>query len=197
MANDPRAIQQELPEIIQKLRRPTGDDPRFATVEGIQAHVRAFLPEVHGTWKRIHERTLEELLNIELLLASPGAVNLPAEFLGYLRYAMAVWRRLNDARVWAIFGQQGHIIRRLCQRKPRPRLLEANPTSIRACLDELNDDPFTFAIWSDATSCVDVGDIITISQGTTRILEVKEGIVNERILEIVHCKGDILSLIHI
>ena len=38
---------------------------------------------------------------------------------------------------------------------------------------------------------MDVGDIITISQGTTRILEVKEGIVNERILEIVHCKGDV------
>jgi hypothetical protein len=100
-------------------------------------------------------------MKIESILKSPTSKRYPQDFADFLRYVALIWRRINDAIVWSLFGMEGHYIRRLCLRKQRPTLLEANPKAIMPLLEELNADPLTFALWSDATSCVDIGDIIS------------------------------------
>lgn len=186
-------IQDELLEVVRMLRQPAGTDPRFASLEEISVHRTDFLSATHATWKGIHGRALDEILKIEAVLASSKAKRLPPGFSWFLRYNVALWRRINDSLVWSLLGQRDHYIRRLCHRKPRPSLSHANPSTIRRFLDELNSDPLTFALWSDATSCIDVGDVISqsFSGGLSGIFEVKEGKVNERILDLMTSSGDL------
>lgn len=193
MADRPPIIQEELPSVIRLLRQPAGDDPLFATVERIHQHRAEFLPRVHSTWKKIHNRSLEELLKIEALLQSPNIDKLHPDLSWFLRYCMAIWRRVNDALVWSVFGLEGHYVRRFCHRRTRPVLSQANPAAIRQLLDDLNSDPLTFALWADATSCVDVGDVISrsFSGKPSGIFEVKEGKINEKIFDLITSGGDI------
>ena len=184
-------IQDELPSIIRMLREPAGDDPRFASLEAIEANRQAFTEKVHSTWKYLHRRSLDEILAIEKILASEQHEKLSKDFVWYLERTIALWRRINDAIVWMLVREQDHVIRTVCHHKDRVRLTEANPIPMRRFLDNINADPQTIAIWSDATSCVDVGDIVcrSFSGKPNGFFEVKEGTMNDRILELMRVKG--------
>ena len=184
-------IQDELPNIIHMLREPAGDDPRFASLEAIEANRQAFTEKVHSTWKYLHEQSLDEILTIEKLLSS-GRKKLPPDFVWYLERTIALWRRINDAIVWALVGHEDHVIRTICHRKDRVRLMEANPIPLRRFLKKINADTQTIVIWSDATSCVDVGDIVCSSFSDKRFngfFEVKEGVMNDRIFDLMGVEG--------
>jgi hypothetical protein len=173
------------------LRKPAGEDQRFASFEEIETNRQAFTEEVHSTWKYLHSRSLDEILASEKLLSSEERRKLPKDFVWYLERTVAIWRRINDAIVWSMVGGKDHVIRTVCQRKERVRLTEANPSALRELIDNLNADPLTVAIWSDATSCVDVGDIVcrSLSDKPSGFFEVKEGRMNDRILELLTVKG--------
>jgi hypothetical protein len=183
-------IQDELPDIIRMLREPAGADSRFASLEAIEANRKAFEERVHSTWKRLHGRSLDEILAIEKVL-SRARKNLPKDFVWYLERTIAIWRRVNDAIVWTLVNYQDHVIRTVCHHKDRVRLTDANPSALRRLLDEINADPQSVAIWSDATSCVDVGDILcrSFSDKPNGFIEVKEGKMNERIFDLMGTKG--------
>jgi hypothetical protein len=184
-------IQDELPEIIRALRRPAGDDPRFQSDEGIRANRAEFLKRVHATWKQVHKRALEEILKIEGILTPDHRKQLPKEFVWFLDRTALIWRRVNDALVWLLVGQQDHVIRQVCHRKDRPRLSEANPEPMLKFLERVNADPQTIVIWSDATTCVDVGDIVckSFGGGLNGFIEVKEGVINDKILDLLFTTG--------
>jgi hypothetical protein len=184
-------IQDELPKLIRMLREPAGDDPRFASLGAIEANRQAFREKVHSTWKYVHGRSLDEILAIENILSSERCQKLPKGFIWYLERTMALWRRINDAIVWMLVREQDHVIRTVCHRKDRLRLTDANPVALRKFLDNINSDPQTIAIWSDATSCVDVGDVVcrSFSDKPNGFLEVKEGAMNDRIFELMEVKG--------
>jgi hypothetical protein len=189
-------IQEEIPGIVRSLRAPAGDDPQFSTMDGIRANRPDFLHRVHATWKTLHNRALDELLKVEEILQSPEVKQFPPEFVFFLHRCEAVWRRVNDAIVWSMYGlDKGHFIRRLSGRKPRPVLSEANPKAIRHVLNDFNSDPLTFALWLDATSCVDVGDILcrSASGKPNGIIEVKSGKVNHSILEMLASKPETIE----
>ncbi len=184
-------IQIELPKLIRMLREPAGDDPRFVSLEAIEANRQAFNEKVHTTWKYLHGRSLDEILAVETILSSDRRTKLPKDFIWYLERTMAIWRRINDAIVWMLVRGQDHVIRTVCHRKNRPRLTDANPIALRRFLDNINSDPQTIAIWSDATSCVDVGDVVcrSFSDKPNGFIEVKEGTMNDRILELMEVKA--------
>jgi hypothetical protein len=185
------SIQDELPELIRMLRQPAGDDPRFASFQAIEANRKAFTEKVHSTWKYLHSRSLDEILAIERILSRDRQNKLPKHFIWYLERTIALWRRINDAIVWMLVRGQDHVIRTVCHRKNRVRLTDANPTALRKLLDSLNVDPLTIAIWSDATCCVDVGDIVyqSFSDKVSGFFEVKEGTMNDKIFELMEAKG--------
>ncbi len=101
-------------------------------------------------------------------------------------YGRAVWRRVNDAIVWTVMGMERHRVKRLCLYRARSNLLECNPDSVMATLADLNKDPLALALWNDATSCVDIGDVTLIRDGRRPLpefIELKEGAVNEQIIK--------------
>lgn len=181
-AYDPRA---KLHAMITALREPAGTDPRFSDIESIRNNRADFIKRVHTTWKLIHTDTIREIVEIEILLAHlAGSTANPKEFISWLRYVSRLWRRVNDAIAWVMIGES-HVIRRLCAYRARPTLIESNPHAIAKVLDDLNTDPRSVAIWNDATTCLDVGDI-TCRRGTGELdfLEVKQGKVNEAIFNL-------------
>ena len=184
-------IQDELPVIIRALRQPAGDDPRFQSTELIRQNRAEFLKRVHATWKQIHRRSLEEILQIEAILTPDHRKHLPKDFVWFLDRTALLWRRVNDALVWLLVGQQDHVIRTICHRKDRVRLSEANAGPMLKFLESVNADPQTIVIWSDATTCVDVGDIVckSFSGRLNGFIEVKEGVINEKILDLMATKG--------
>ena len=189
MPADQMPIQDELPVIIRALRQPAGDDPRFQSMELIRQNRAEFLKRVHTTWKRIHKRSLAEILQIEAILAPDHRNHLPNDFVWFLERTALLWRRINDALVWLLVGQQDHVIRTVCHRKDRLRLSEANSGPMLKFLESVNADPQTIVIWSDATTCVDVGDIVCKSfSGLNGFIEVKEGVINEKILDLMNTK---------
>jgi hypothetical protein len=193
-------IQDELPTLIRTLRKPAGDDPRFASLEAIEANRPAFTKEVHSTWKHLHNRSLDEILTIEKILSTAPRKKLPKSFVWYLERTINLWRRINDAIVWTLVREQDHVIRTVCHRKDRLRLTDANPIAIRQFLDNINADPQSLAIWSDATSCVDVGDVLcrSFSGGLNGFFEAKAGAMNDRIFKLMEVKGgpeDIMTAI--
>ena len=184
-------IQDELPTLIRLLREPAGKDPRFASLELIREKYPTFIEMVNGTWKALHERSLHEILRIERILTPERRKQLPKDFVGYLDRTVTLWRRINDAIVWMLVSEQDHVIRLVCHRKDRLRLSEANPIPMLKFLEEVNADPLTIVIWSDATTCVDVGDIVcrSFSGELNGFFEVKEGAMNDRILDLMALKG--------
>jgi hypothetical protein len=184
-------LQDELPAIIESLRNPAGDDPRFATLEAIAANRPTFTEKAHATWKTLHNRSLDEILTLEGLLSLAKTKKFPAAMVWYFRRCLTVWRRVNDAILWILIGHRDHIVRTVCHRKDRPQLASANPDAIRGLLNRLNSDPMTISIWSDATTCVDVGDIFCRSHSgkPSGFFEVKGGVMNDRILDLMQAKG--------
>jgi len=186
-------LDRELPTIIRTLRKPAGDDPRFVSLGRINENFKAFAEAVHSTWKQLHNRSLDDILTIEKVLASVRHETVPEGLVWYLERTIALWRRINDAIVWSLVREQDHVIRTVCHRKDRIRLTDANPTAVRKLLDQVNADPQSIAIWSDATSCVDVGDVVcrSFSGGLNGFFEVKSGAMNDKISELLKVKGGV------
>jgi hypothetical protein len=151
----------------------------------------AFVERVHATWKKIHKRSLTEILQIEALFPPDQRKRFPKEFVWFLYRTELLWRRVNDALVWLLVGQEDHVIRTVCHRKDRLRLSEANLEPMLKFLAHANADPQTIVIWSDATTCVEVGDIVckSFSGELNGFIEVKEGVMNEKILDLMFTKS--------
>lgn len=82
----------------------------------------------------------------------------------------------------------------VCLYRNRGNLSESNPGFSRAALAEINARPLAIAIWNDATSCVDVGDLTVIENGLRpipRIIELKQGTVNDPIDELLLTEGEL------
>jgi hypothetical protein len=169
---------------IESLRLPAGSDPRFSTPENIAGHFDDFVVEVHTTWKRIQVEAITHITGIEARLAHADAVPIRDGVEPWLRYVCRLWRRVMDAVVWGMVGKP-HMIRRLCANRPRPTLLESNPQAVSAVLDQINDEPKSIAIWADATTCIDVADIIARRNSPAiEFYELKEGKVNKAIIDL-------------
>lgn len=195
-AYDPRPA---LLHFTEALRQPAGGDVRFASMESIAAHRDAFVNAVHTTWKHIHVAAIAEIVSIEQMIAKTDVQTLPKEFFSWLRYVSRIWRRVNDSIAWGMIGRS-HEIRRLCAYRPRPTLTQSNAAAVAAVMDNFNSVPTAMAVWNDATTCLDVGDL-TVRRGGAALefIELKEGKVNEAILElhdVVHSHqraGDLVS----
>lgn len=89
----------------------------------------------------------------------------------------AVLRKLADSIAWHLIGGQNYIARRLCLREQsRPTLISSNISSVIQVVDSYNETNFlNFALVSDITSFIQVGDVLLASPDGLKIIEVKEG----------------------
>lgn len=104
-----------------------------------------------------------------------------------VEYQECVVRKTMDAIVWAIFQFQTATVRRLfCNEQPIDITNSNIDSEIRFIENYKKTSPDGFALISDMTSFVQVGDIITVRYGEgVNIHELKEGPVNEKICGIL------------
>jgi len=190
-------IETSIDQVIRDLKTPAGDSVEFSSLESIQANRASFVERCHSTWKRLHNESIERLFFFEGFLLREKTNPMGSAAKEYANYNQALIRKINDSIVWSVFGMQRHVIKRFCLYKARPALLESNPGDVYAALRTFNALPMSLAIWNDATSCVDIGDVTYVEDGTQpnpEFIELKSGEVNAEIAELLSLQGEEHSL---
>lgn len=103
-------------------------------------------------------------------------------------YQECILRRVIDSIAWNLCGFELATVRRLYMDQEPIDITDSNLNSELSFLENYKQShPTGFALISDLSMVVQVGDIITknMSEGTG-IIELKEGHVNERVFEILH-----------
>ena len=91
---------------------------------------------------------------------------------------------IADGIAWQLIGGQIHIARRLHIQEKSSKFLDAsNIEHAIQTAEEINKDPNDFALISDLTSFVQIGDLLIRHDKIIGIMELKEGKVNDQIKE--------------
>lgn len=91
---------------------------------------------------------------------------------------------IADGIAWQLIGGQIHIARRFnIQEKSSKYLDSSNIEHAIQISEEINKKPNDFALISDLTNFVQIGDLLIRSDKTIGIMELKEGKVNDQIKE--------------
>ncbi len=183
------ALPERLERVARELKQPAGSSPLFATRESISRNRHAFVVECHQTWKKLHDEAVRQILVWEGFLRREQKHPIGYMARQFGEYNRSVWRRVNDSIVWSLVGLQRHVVKRICLYRPRGYLSESNPTAARSAIASINANPMSIAIWNDATTCVDLGDLTYVRDGSrpnVEFLELKEGRVNDEVVELIH-----------
>ena len=108
-------------------------------------------------------------------------------------YALKLLTDYADAIAWVMLGQDISAVRNcFLGYKEFVRLEECNWPSVELSLRQLNKNPDRFALASDLTSFLHVGDILLrdTKDNYIKMLEVKTGRVNEELLRILDLETD-------
>lgn len=105
-----------------------------------------------------------------------------------LEYHEKVFRKFADSIAWQLLGCQLHIIRRLYKLHKTTPISSSNLKQGREFVNWYNkENPKSFALLSDITSFIQVGDVLILDSKSKKIaiLELKEGKVNEEIMNFI------------
>lgn len=107
-------------------------------------------------------------------------INELEQTIGLENFKEWVLRKLGDSIAWHMIEGQNYIARRLCLREQsRPTLAKSNLSSVIRVVNSYNEKDFlNFALLSDITSFVQIGDVLLTSPDSLEIIEVKEGVKN-------------------
>ncbi|HVU75708.1 MAG TPA: hypothetical protein VHD38_02655, partial [Candidatus Paceibacterota bacterium] len=178
--------EEDIVRITRQLQKPAGDSPEYSTEELINQNRKSFVKACNDTWKTIHQESILEIYTWDSFLKAEKESPTHALVKEFGEYNRAIFRKANDAIFWSIFAMQRHVIKRLCLYHQRPVLSEANDKHVNRVLAQLNSDPYSIALWNDASSCVDIGDITYIKMGKQPLfVELKEGTVNDAIINLL------------
>jgi hypothetical protein len=91
---------------------------------------------------------------------------------------------IADGIAWQLIGSQIHIARRLHIDQHTFKYLDSsNFKHAFSVAESINENPLAFALISDLTSFVQIGDLLIKQGSMTGIMELKEGKVNDQIAE--------------
>lgn len=97
---------------------------------------------------------------------------------------LKTFSHIADGIAWQLIGGEIHIAKRFyLQEKGQKRLKESNIDHAIKVAREINKDPNNFALISDITNFIQIGDLLVVSEGTIGIMELKQGKVNKQITE--------------
>lgn len=139
-----------------------------------------------ATLKALHLHAIGEIIMIDTIHTKHREQQIDQGFIDHLGHIRHLWRRVSDSILWNLLSHQRHLVKRLCLYRPRGPLAEANPDHVLRALQVFNQDPSSIALWNDATSLADVGDLTVFSRDRgLHVVELKEGKVNEEILNLI------------
>jgi hypothetical protein len=102
-----------------------------------------------------------------------------------------VLRHLMDGIVWQLMGGQLYAARQLYKEVEDTKVLSSsNVESVIKAAAQINEDPLAFALITDLTSYVQIGDLLVVQDGHIGVAEVKEGEKNAKNYEIINSLGD-------
>lgn len=110
-----------------------------------------------------------------------------AEDIWQLEYDLALIRHFADFLAWLVFRNEWHKIRRFYSgERTRPSLLESNLQSVLASVEHFHSlDDLNFALITDLTSFIDIGDLIVMTADKVLFIECKSGQVQQHIFEFI------------
>ena len=130
-------------QVAIALRKPAGDSPRFASITAMCDNRHDFVLACHRTWKHWHQEAVREILFFDGFALREKSHPIGPEAEEFANYNRAVWRSVNDAIVWSVFGMQRHVVKRLCLYRPRTFLSESNASVAMSTVAALNADPLS------------------------------------------------------
>jgi hypothetical protein len=169
--------------------------PPEATLEEISRYASPleFIMKCHEGFKLAQRRIVNILLSIEDEMKTVShrtkesrrdsqnslKNQLKTEF-AKLQYQRASFKEVANVIAWTLFGMERTHIKALMKVGMWDGYLrDRNITSVVNQADEINSDPNSFALITDITSCLGMGDLIIAQNGRIAIVEVKEGKVSE------------------
>lgn len=156
----------------------------------------SFMEKCHEGFKLAQNRLIKEIIDYQHLLKQNKnkikefrSVHNKEKTKQYTDLEKVIMRRLSnlshiaDGIAIQMMGQQVHVARRLhLGEKSMKHLEHSNIDHAKREADKINQDPANFALISDLTSFVQIGDLLVIDKKRgLYIEELKEGEVNERI----------------
>ncbi len=165
----------------------------------LEEHSKEFVKNVHSGFKEGQKRILDLLLDLEkqksdlqlVLRSTAGAGARDAkrainEKIKRIENRENLLRHLFDSIVWQLINGQLYIARKLYQGvKGHSKLSNTNIQSVIAAVNEINKDPDKFALITDLSHYVQLGDVMEISAKGLQFYEVKEGKKNHQVLTLI------------
>src|SRR3989344_6375443 len=140
-------------------------------------------------YKLAQQEILEAILKLEEEVRS--ARN--DEESGKAKYYIAALKEVCNVIAWALLNnERAHVRSLLIENMGSGFLTDRNIASVIATAEETNKDGDRFALITDITSCVGLGDLMEVSVGGAGVsfVEVKEGKVNEEVVNFIETKID-------
>lgn len=102
-------------------------------------------------------------------------------------FKIKLLRHFADFIAWQIFRNDYYKAKRFYSgNRTRPDLLHSNLQSVLNAVDQFHsEDDLNFALISDLTSFIDIGDILLVKNNNIFIVECKEGNVQQKVLEFI------------
>ena len=184
------------------IRKVGGLDPREASPE----QTKRFLEACHEGYALAQHRLVEELGRVEAATRAMKRIQkearrqrerekseAAARLLENLHYQEMALRTIANGLAWVMLRDQRWVVRRLYQGRAPTALSAANLESVIREAGRINQDPRNFALITDLTSCVQLGDLLVIDfsrdPGIIYCIELKEGQKNCEILQFLDSFG--------
>lgn len=163
---------------------------------------------VHLGFRKAQDLILSEMMIIEENLKSlkkkikilrknrnKDEIKIIENEISILEYKELILRHFADFIAWELLGKQYHKIRRFYDMRKkynrRPTISESNISSIIDRVDHYHKQNLSsFALISDLTSFIDIGDILLIENYKVTSIEVKEGKKNKEIFDFLFGKNE-------
>lgn len=152
---------------------------------------RSLSAKCHETWKLWHYKAVDEILTFDAVARAEEERPIGHGVKEWTEHTRSLWRKVNDSIIWSLAGRERHVVKRLCLYRNRTSLIENNAEGALRVLAQYNSNPMSMAVWNDATSCVDIGDVTFVENGMIPMLqfgEIKEGEVNAEIMAMMKLK---------
>lgn len=154
-------------------------------------HRKRFIRYCNDGYKKAHALILENMLALEKEHRVLGQISAPQTALDKNLHQRLVLRDFANSLAWIIAGHDESLARSWCSDAvAEGYLVDKNLPSEMRVVDYVNANPDSFAILADLTSCVNLGDVLATGPNFRLLLELKEGELNQEIVDALGTSDD-------
>lgn len=160
--------------------------------------LKLFTEKCHEGFKLAQDMIIEEVLYYQDLLRkkkfelkenrrqrNKEAIKNSEHIIAVIEHRLRAYFHIADGIAWQLIGGEIHISRRLYIGESTKTLDSSNLSHAIKVAGEINKSPENFALLSDLTHFVQIGDLLVRTDKNVAIMELKEGAVNDKIANLV------------